>query len=72
MSLKLQPTSTGNQTVTHELITKADLKSAPLTVANASAPAVTYGAAEQAVLVNLQARVNQLEARLTALGMLAN
>jgi uncharacterized protein YceH (UPF0502 family) len=72
MPMYPQPEARGNVITKHVLVTEADLASAPLTAADATAPAATYGAPEQAIIANLQARVNELEARLTAIGMLSN
>lgn len=62
--------SAGRTTTTQEIITKADLKSAPLTAANVSVVDVVYGMEEAAVVNNLRTRLGELEARLVALGML--
>jgi hypothetical protein len=43
---------------------------AGLTPANSSTVDLVYGADEQAIIVNLQTRFNELEARLSALGLL--
>jgi uncharacterized protein YceH (UPF0502 family) len=72
MPMYPQPETRGTVTTKHVLVTEADLTSAPLTAADATAPAATYGAPEQAIVANLQTRVNELEARLTAIGMLSN
>lgn len=72
MPMTPQPEAKGGVVTKHVLVTQADLTSAPLTAANTTAPAATYGAAEQGIVANLQARVNELEARLTAIGMLSN
>lgn len=44
---------------------------AALTAPNASVVDATYGAEESAVITNLRTRVNELEAALRALGLLA-
>jgi hypothetical protein len=46
------------------------VRPAALTASNASAVDALYGAEEQAVIGNLRVRVNELEARLRALGIL--
>jgi hypothetical protein len=72
MPKSIQPEARGRVITQHVLVTQADLTSAPLTAPDAGAPAATYGAGEQAIIANLQTRVSELEARLTALGMLQN
>lgn len=67
-----QPTATGGTIVQHVIVTKADLKSAPLPAPNNTAPAAVYGAGEQAIMVAMRDRINALEARLVAIGMLTN
>jgi hypothetical protein len=43
---------------------------AGLTPANSSTVDLVYGAEEQAVIVNLRTRLNEMEARLSAVGLL--
>lgn len=66
----MQSVVRGRRRVVHEIMTRADLTSAPLTAPNASVVDVTYGAEEAAVVANLRARVNEIEARLKTIGML--
>lgn len=72
MPMYPQPETKGTVTTKHVLVTQADLKSPPLTAADATTVDATYGAEEAAVINNLRTRLNEVEARLSAIGMLNN